>query len=106
MTADELVQLELMLNRFRKLIREISRGILRRNSFEPWEIEILLDFQQCAVPPKRQLKTLQAWQKAVEHQLESGPGPPMKLSQFLQLKSTRRPATPKVPASTTRIASE
>ena len=93
MTADDLIQLELMLNRFRKLVREISRGNLHRNSFEPWEIEILLDFQACAVPPRRQIKLLQAWQKAVEHQMEAGPGPPMKLSQYLQSKRTRRPVT-------------
>lgn len=93
MTAEDLVQLEIMLNRFRRLMREISSGILRRNSFEPWEIEILLDFQTCAVPPGRQLRILRAWLKAVEHQMETGPGPPMKLSQYLQLRKTRRPAT-------------
>ena len=106
MTADELVQQEIMLNRFRRLIRELSRGDLQRNSFEPWEIGILLDIQACALPARRQLEILPAYRKAVEHQMESGPGPPMKLSEYLQRKKTRRPLTSKVPASTTRIASE
>jgi hypothetical protein len=94
MTPDDLVQLELMLNRFRRLIAEIMRGSLRRNSFEPWEIGILLDFQTCAVNPQRRLEMLKAYQKAVEHQMETGPGPPMKFSEYLQLKSTRRPKIP------------
>ncbi len=93
MTADDLIQLELMLNRFRRLIAELIRGALRRNSFEPWEIDILLDFETCDIDPRRRLKTLRAYQKAVEHQLETGPGPPMKLSEYLQLKMTRRPTT-------------
>jgi hypothetical protein len=90
-SADELVQLEIMLNRFRKLIAELIRGGLGRNAFEPWEIDLLLDFQTCWLDPRRRLKILRAYQKAVEHQLESGPGPPMKLSEFLHRKMTRRP---------------
>ena len=113
MTADELVQLELMLNRFRRLITELIRGTLRRNAFEPWEIEILLDLEACGMHTLR-LKTLRAYQKAVEHQMETGPGPPMKYSEYLRRKDaasfhrkmTRRPATSKAPPSTSRIASE
>jgi len=93
MAADDPIQLELMLNRFRRLIAEIIRGDSRRNAFEPWEIELLLDFQACEVESRSWPKTLRAYQKAVEHQLETGPGPPMKLSEFLQLRSTRRPRT-------------
>ena len=93
MTAEDLVQLELMLSRFRRLIAELIRGTLRRNSFEPWEIELLLDFEACALNPRRRLKTLRAYERAVEHQLETGPGPPMKLSEYLQLRTTRRPIT-------------
>lgn len=94
MTADDLVELELMLNRFRRLIGELMRGVVRRNTFEPWEIELLLDIQNCALDPRRRSDTLRAYQKAVERQLEAGPGPPMKLSEYLHLKMTRRPRMP------------
>jgi hypothetical protein len=94
MTADDLVQLEIMLNRFRRLLGELMRGSLRRNAFEPWEIELLLDFEKCALDPRQRLKILRAYQKAVEHQMETGPGPPMKLSEYLHLKMTRRPESP------------
>ena len=93
MASDDPIQLELMLNRFRRLIAEMIRGNSRRNAFEPWEIELLLDFQACQVDRRSRSKTLRTYQKAVEHQLETGPGPPMKLSEFLQLRSTRRPKT-------------
>jgi len=90
--ADDIIELELMLNRFRRLIAELTRGNVVRQSFQPWEIEILLDFETCRVEPKRRLETLRQYGRAVEKQLQSGPGPPMKFSEFLQLKSTRRPA--------------
>ena len=41
MAADDLIDLELMLNRFRRLLGEPIRGTLARNHFPPWEVEIL-----------------------------------------------------------------
>ena len=88
MTADELIEIELTLNRFRRLVGELMRGELARNSFQPWEVEILLDIDACPLPPKQRLETLRRYQKAVEKQMETGPGPPMTLSKFLN--SNRR----------------
>lgn len=93
MVAEDLAQLELMHNRFRRLLSDIIRGATARNSFEPWEIAILLDLEQCPVMPRRRLQTLRQYEKAVARQMENGPGPPMKLSEYLQLKMTRRPST-------------
>jgi len=90
--ADDIIELELMLNRFRRLIAELMRGAVVRQSFQPWEVAILLDFETCTIEPKRRLELLRQYQRAVEKQLQSGPGPPMKFSEFLQLKSTRRPS--------------
>lgn len=92
--TDDPIGLELMLNRFRKLMGELIRGELRRTTFEPWEVEILLDFQTCALEPRRRMEKLRGYQRAVERQLETGPGPPMKLSEYLQQKMTRRPEMP------------
>jgi len=93
MTVDDLVALELMLNRFRRLISELMRGAISRNAFEPWEVELLLDCEQCNLEPRKRLDTLRQYQKAVEKQLEIGPGPPMKLSEFLQSRNMRRPSS-------------
>jgi hypothetical protein len=43
------------------------------------------------VPSARRIGVLRQYHKAVRRQLDAGPGPPMKLSQFLQWRSTRRP---------------
>ena len=92
MVAEDLTQLELMLNRFRRLLNDIMRGTTSRNAFEPWEVEILLDLENCEISPHRRLETLRQYERAVAKQMEAGPGPPMKLSQFLQQKTTRRPS--------------
>jgi hypothetical protein len=88
--ADELVQQELMLNRFKRLLTEIMRGTVARNSFQPWEIEILLDLEACTLEPRRRSDILRQYERAVERQMESGPGPPLKLSEFLIRRAQRR----------------
>ena len=92
-SPDEIEQRELMLARFRKLIGELMQGRIRRTVFEPWEIEILLDLEGCALPRLKQMGILRRYLNAVQRQLEVGSGPPMKLSEYLQRRSTRRPVT-------------
>lgn len=89
-TAEDLIQLELMLNRFNRLIAELLRGAIVRTTFHPWEVELLLDMQDCEIEPRKRQEILRQYQKAVQKQMESGPGPPMKLSDYLQLRMTRR----------------
>jgi hypothetical protein len=89
MMPDDLVALELMLNRFNRLMAEVLRGAVTRNSFQPWEVEILLDMENCELRPRRRLEVLRQYQKAVQRQMETGPGPPMKLSQYLERRANR-----------------
>jgi len=90
MEAEELIERELMLNRFKRLIAEIMRGAVARNSFQPWEIELILDLETCELERRRRTEILQQYQRAVERQLTYGPGPPMKLSEFLVIRTRRR----------------
>ena len=92
MTADEYEHREIQLNRFRRLIGELLRGETNRNCFAAWEVDLLLDFDSCELPPRRRLEILRQYQKAVERQMEIGPGPPIKLSHFLVLREQRRNA--------------
>ena len=87
--ADDLVEQELMLNRFNRLMGELMRGAIARNVFQPWEIDLLLDIESCPLE-RRRLETLRQYQKAVERQLDTGPGPPMKLSAFLAMRAANR----------------
>ena len=90
MAVEEPIDVELMLNRFNRLIGEVMRGALARNSFQPWEAEILMDLENCQLEKRRRMEILRQYQRAVERQMASDPGPPMKLSQFLELRARRR----------------
>ncbi|HWB85433.1 MAG TPA: hypothetical protein VG675_14920 [Bryobacteraceae bacterium] len=79
-----------MLNRFNRLMGELMRGTIVRNSFQPWELEILLDIETCQLDRRRRWEILRQYQRAVERQMETGPGPPMKLSSFLEMRTRRR----------------
>jgi hypothetical protein len=81
-----------MLNRFNRLIGELLRGAIMRNTFQPWEVEILMDMDTCGLEPRKRQEILRQYQKAVTRQMETGPGPPMKLSDYLQQRTTRRPS--------------
>lgn len=89
MPAYDLEDLELMLNRFNRLIAEAMRGDIRRNSFLPWELDILIDMETCRLDRRRRLEILRQYGRAVQRQMEKGPGPPMKLSEFLRLRALR-----------------
>jgi len=93
MSADEIIELELMRNRFLRLMSDLRRGLRGRNSFQPWEVDILLDFETCQLEKKHRNQLLKQWERAVERQIDLGHGPPMKLSQYLQSRSTRRPSS-------------
>ena len=88
--ADDLVGQELMLNRFNRLIAELMRGTILRNFFQPWEIDLLLDLDNCPLDRRRRLEIMRQYQRAVERQLDTGPGPPLKLSAFLAMRAAAK----------------
>src|SRR5580658_10345137 len=94
MTEEDLNQLEIQLHRFNKLMVEVMRGSITRNSFQPWEFEILMDMDLCQFDRRRRLDILRQYQRAVGKQMERGPGPPMKLSRFLEIRASRQTAKP------------
>ncbi len=75
-----------LLVQFNRLIRELLRGQINRNTFRPWEVELLLDAENCALRESSRDSTLRRYQKAVLRQLERGAEKPMKLSEFLGRK--------------------
>jgi hypothetical protein len=97
----EPADLELMLNQFRRLYGELLRGTMSRHTFLPWEVGVILDFQETKLPGKRRMEILRQWERAVVRQMQIGPGPPMKLSEFVKARDERRatlkPAEPAGP---------
>jgi hypothetical protein len=74
---------EELLGQFNRLIRELLRGKILRNTFRPWEIELLLDIENCQIRESAREGVLRRYQRAVQHQIEKGVAEPMKLSDFL-----------------------
>ncbi len=81
--ADDAIDLELLLNRFNRLMRDLIRGETERNSFQPWEIELLLDIEACQLSRTRRIPVLKQYQRAMERQIDYDQLPPVKLSEFL-----------------------
>jgi hypothetical protein len=84
--SEEEVSPEETLAQFNRLIRELLRGQINRNTFRPWEVELLLDVESCNLRESSRDSTLRRYQKAVQRQLERGVAKPMKLSEFLGRK--------------------
>ncbi len=75
------------LAQFNRLIRELLKGQIVRNTFQPWEVELLLDIESCGLRESSREAILRRYQKTVQRQLLRGVEQPMKLSAFLSRKS-------------------
>lgn len=87
---------EVFLAQFNRLMTELLRGNMNRNTFQPWEIELLLDIESCQLRDSAKRETLRRYQKAVHKDMERGATGAMKLSTYLenlrQKKSAPAPA--------------
>ena len=87
---DAVQESEIVLARFNRLLQELVRGTMNRNTFQPWEIDILLDIEACNLKDAGKKDLLRRYQKAVQRAMEKGAPAPIKLSQYLSsLKSAR-----------------
>ena len=72
------------LTAFRRLVHELEEGKTKRNSFQPWEMELLLDIEACDLPRTRRAALLKRYGRAVERQLEKGAPRLLKLSEYMR----------------------
>lgn len=79
-----------MLHQFNRLVQELLRGALNRNTFRPWEVELLLDIENCNLRDGARRETLRRYQKAVQRHMEKGATRPLKLSEYLGALKARR----------------
>ena len=84
---------ETVLAQFNRLIQELLRGNMHRNTFRPWEIELLLDIEGCSLRETHKRDTLRRYQKAVQRHMEKGAPLPLKLSEYLSAVKAKRPST-------------
>jgi hypothetical protein len=83
---------EAVLNRFNKLMQELLGGNIHRNTFRPWEIEIILDIEACSLRDTLKRETLRRYQKAVQRSMERGAPKPLKMSEYLDQTRLNRSA--------------
>jgi hypothetical protein len=79
-----------ILAQFNRLMQELISGTFRRNSFRPWEIELLVDLDSCELGDPSKREVLRRYQKAVQRQMAKGARMPMKLSEYLEAKEAKR----------------
>jgi len=79
---EEAPDFELMANRFNRLVKELLEGQVRRTSFQPWEVDFLLDVQDCGMTRSRRDEALRRYQRVVQRQVERGELPPIRFADF------------------------
>ena len=89
---DSLPDSDAVLAQFNRLIQELLRGNMQRNTFRPWEIELLLDIEGCALRDASRRETLRRYQRAVQRHMEKGARLPLKMSEYLEsVKAKKNP---------------
>jgi len=83
-----------VLAQFNRLIQELLRGNMHRNTFRPWEVELLLDIEACNLRDSSRRETLRRYQRAVQRHMEKGARLPLKLSEYLEAVKAKK-AKPK-----------
>ena len=81
-----------VLAQFNRLIQEILGGSMRRNTFRPWEIDVLLDIESCSLRDANRRETLRRYQRAVQRHMEKGARLPLKLSEYLDAVKAKKTA--------------
>src|SRR5579862_7410998 len=75
---------------FNRLIQELLRGNLQRNTFRPWEVELLLDMESCNLRDSSRREILRRYQRAVQRHMEKGARVPLKMSEYLESVKVKR----------------
>ena len=79
-----------VLAQFNRLIQELLRGNMHRNTFRPWEVELLLDIESCNLRESAKREVLKRYQRAVQRHMEKGARLPIKLSEYLESVKNKR----------------
>jgi hypothetical protein len=79
-----------ILIRFNRLMRDLEQGETKRNTFHPWEVELLIDLGTIDWKAPGRRKTLERYRRAVERRLAAGESRPLKFSEYIAASSRSR----------------
>lgn len=86
MNTMPVTELEARLLQFNKLMTELLRGKIQRTTFQPWEVEVLLDIESCQLNDSNRREVLRRYQKAANRFVDRGGRSLLKLSEYLEKK--------------------
>src|SRR6204780_752838 len=89
---DSLPDSEAILAQFNRLMQELLRGDMHRNTFRPWEVDLLLDIESCNLRDASRREILRRYQRAVQRHMEKGARLPLKMSEYLESVKAKRQA--------------
>ncbi len=89
----EIHDVEIVHAQFNRLVNELLKGTIARNTFQPWEIDLLLDIQAADLGDASEKEVLKRYQKAVQRAYDKGAKMPMRLSEYLDSLKSKRAAT-------------
>lgn len=81
--VEQSISSEAVARRFNRLLQDLLGGNLKRNCFERWEVDLLLDIESCKMGAGAKRQALRRYQRAVTRELEKGVEFPFTLSEFL-----------------------
>ncbi len=77
-----------VLARFNRLIQDLLRGSIRRNTFLPWEVDLILEIDQCPLREGPLRRELLRYQAAVRRRMVNGERTPPRFSDYLSSRSS------------------
>jgi hypothetical protein len=80
------------LTSFSQLVQELIGGAVRRHTFSPWELELLLDLQMCRIRKSARAEVLRRYLKAVQQQFAADPSSFLRLADYIE-REHHRPAS-------------
>lgn len=77
-----------VLAQFNQLMKELLGLGLNRYTFQPWEVEILLDLESWKAPNSKRGPVLRRYRTTVRRDMLNGARLPLRFAEFLQSSST------------------
>ena len=84
-------ELESRLGYLDKLVADLLAGQFRRTTFQPWEVEVMLDIQACNIGDSNKRELLKRSQKAAHRWFDRGGRSLLLLSDYLAKRHRHTP---------------
>jgi hypothetical protein len=84
-------ELERRLDHLDQLVADLSAGRFRRTTFQPWEVELLLDIQACNIGDSNKKELLKRYQRAAHRWFDRGGRTILLLSDYMAKRHRQTP---------------